>query len=310
MSASKSGPIRFLQHYPSKRLNAKLPRNYILLQLTLDMYTFTISSESIGYGYAVFQSKGDLKQLNFEVTGSEGEHVFSVRINKGLLKQHKYRRNKESDEEWEGVVRYVLTGDAQGVDTNSVVTQCSHDDVDKTLTLSIRRRKSDGIVARLGDIELRETATGDPDLMTWVRSIDESRSDVEKTLRESRTQTEMFRDRCLELEKQMQSLIAEKKRYERDLVIKFSALLDTKKRKMRQFEGHFGDGFGDYVKKEETLEDLADTGEKAPTTAAESIQIDDDNNVEMSPVLVKEETLSQALSPEPEPDSDATVESE
>lgn len=262
------------------------------------MFTFTIPSESINYGYAVFQSKGDLKQLNFEITGSEGEHVFAVRINKGLLKQHKYRRNKESDDDWEKVVRWVLTGEAdEGFDTDSVVTQCSYDSTDKSLTLSIRRRKSDGIVARLGDIELKETSGGDPDLMTWVRSIDESRVDVQKTLRESRVQTEKYKQRCVDLEKQMQSLMAEKKKYEKELVIKFSALLNTKKRKMRQFEGEFTDGFGDYVKKEET-----------------NIPVPGDPPILTESPAVKEETLSQGpieIDPEPvELDSDATVESD
>ncbi|KAG5370415.1 hypothetical protein CKK34_0512 [Yarrowia sp. E02] len=231
------------------------------------MFTFTIPSESIKYGYAVFQSKGDLRQLNVEVTGSEGEHVFSVRINKGLLKQHKYRRNKESDEDWEKVVQ----------------------------------KKSDDIVARLGDIELKETSAGDPDLMTWVHNIDKSRSDVQKTLRESRLQINMYKERCVELEKQNQSLIAEKKRYEKELVIKFSALLNTKKRKMRQFEGDFSDGFGDYIKKEETSfpDSIGITEHLQPSET----------------VIVKEEAVSQGLvDPNPEEpielDSDATVESD
>ncbi|KAG5371724.1 hypothetical protein CJU90_1785 [Yarrowia sp. C11] len=266
------------------------------------MFTFTIPSESIKYGYAVFQSKGDLRQLNVEVTGSEGEHVFSVRINKGLLKQHKYRRNKESDEDWEKVVQWVLTGEAgECFDADSVITQCSYDSLDKSLTISIRRKKSDDIVARLGDIELKETSAGDPDLMTWVHNIDKSRSDVQKTLRESRLQINMYKERCVELEKQNQSLIAEKKRYEKELVIKFSALLNTKKRKMRQFEGDFSDGFGDYIKKEETSfpDSIGITEHLQPSET----------------VIVKEEAVSQGLvDPNPEEpielDSDATVESD
>lgn len=268
------------------------------------MFTFTIPSESISYGYAVFQSKGDLKQLNLDVTGSEGEHVFSTRINKGLLKQHKYRRNKESEEDWEKVVRWVLTGEAgEGLDTNSVVSQCSYDSTDKSLTLSIRRRKSDGIVARLGDIELKETSAGDPDLMTWVRNIDESRLEVQNSLRESRSQTDKYKERCSELEKQMQSLLAEKKRYEKELVMKFSALLNTKKRKMRQFEGEFSDGFGDYVKKEESM---------MPETS-ENFEHISPPKAESAAVTVKEETQGPIdLDPEEPiaPDSDATVESD
>ncbi|QNP95855.1 hypothetical protein B0I75DRAFT_138404 [Yarrowia lipolytica] len=271
------------------------------------MFTFTIPSESISYGYAVFQSKGDLTQLNIEVTGSEGEHVFSVRINKGLLKQHKYRRNKESDEDWEKVVRWVFTGEAgEGFEAESVITQCSYDSMDKSLSVSIRRRKSDGIVARLGDIELKETSTGDPDLMTWVRSIDESRTNVQKTLRETRIQTNMYKGRCVELEKQLQSLIAEKRRYEKELVNKFSALLNTKKRKMRQFEGEFSDGFGDYVKKEEfVIPELAEKVEHLPPFKPNSPAM----------MVKEEETISEGLlNPDPkepiELDSDATVESD
>lgn len=294
----------FRSRYREPEAICTIVLNFQETHFTYSMFTFTVPSESISYGYAVFQSKGDLKQLNLDVTGSEGEHVFSSRINKGLLKQHKYRRNKESEEDWEKVVRWVLTGEAgEGLDTNSVVSQCSYDSTDKSLTLSIRRRKSDGIVARLGDIELKETSAGDPDLMTWVRNIDESRLEVQNSLRESRSQTDKYKERCSELEKQMQSLLAEKKRYEKELVMKFSALLNTKKRKMRQFEGEFSDGFGDYVKKEESM--MPETNENFEHISPPK--------AETAAVIVKEETQGPIdLDPE-EPialDSDATVESD
>lgn len=105
-------------------------------------------------------------------------------------------------------------------------------------TLSIAFRNNiEGIIQRLGVIDLPETQdTDDVDLFGWTLQVIEQRDKLEEEAALQKEKAKAEQETEAKLQKQLSDLVEAKVEHEKQLLSKFSALLNEKKLKIRNMQ--------------------------------------------------------------------------
>ena len=208
---------------------------------------------------------GQVSALRYALTSSSPGAV-----RQRSLKKLRAKNYDGTDDDWSSTVLSVLdpttTSPAASQEKDNLDVTCSLSGKGPNRTLSIAfSNKVEDITQRLGTIELSETEdTDDVDLFGWASHATEQRDNAQVEVVNLRAQTKTKDDIVASLQKQIDELVEAKIEHEKQMLSKFTLLLNEKKLKIRNMQRILATANLD----REKLKELEDTIGHKPATLA------------------------------------------
>ncbi|ODQ67169.1 hypothetical protein NADFUDRAFT_49609 [Nadsonia fulvescens var. elongata DSM 6958] len=223
-------------------------------------WRFSSSAEQLDSGFVIFQtlSYESTKFLDLRIVGTDGFTIFSGDIKQQSLIKYKYRRNKESDEDWRKILLFVFLGDREPDDDQNekeadILSKGLYDNLNiisiydsktQKLSLTIRRKLifpndmeageagSEFLYSKLGTVsftELPENTEVELDTVQWVRDFDIERQRWQEResmmIKQIKIQQNMIED----LKLQFECLLSAKQEFEDDIYEKVALIINEHK---------------------------------------------------------------------------------
>jgi hypothetical protein len=187
-------------------------------------------------GDAAFIGKGEaLRRAPCSIT-------YLTAVRQRNLKKLQAKTYEGSDDDWSAILSYTLISKQQSsigaTQKKNLDVLCSIAGKKNCHTLSIAFRNNiEGIIQRLGVIDLPETQdTDDVDLFGWTLQVIEQRDKLEEEAASQKEKAKAEQETEARLQKQLSDLVEAKAEHEKQLLSKFSALLNEKKLKIRNMQ--------------------------------------------------------------------------
>lgn len=175
--------------------------------------------------------------LDLKLIGTEHEHLYHGSIKESNIKSLQASNYSGDLDQWKDIIRYAFlhqrpaietsSSDAlEGVETVAAISK-------KTLTITLRKNIG-GITQRLGSVELAQNDEKEEvSPFEWVDTAVSNADDLRSQLGALQASVSGQQGQVANLSKQLDDLVQAKKDHEAELLRKFSALLNTKKLKIR-----------------------------------------------------------------------------
>ncbi|EXJ93658.1 hypothetical protein A1O1_02050 [Capronia coronata CBS 617.96] len=180
--------------------------------------------------------------LDLDLLATDGDAAYKGKVRQRNLKKLRAKNYDGSDKDWIAVVSHVLLRTAahqlDDAQKQNLHVTCSVSGKDPNGTLSIAfLNKVEDITQRLGNIELPQTEdTDDIDLFGWTLQAVKKRDELDEAV-QALTWELKSKDAALKtLQKQIDELVEAKSEHEKQLLSKFSVLLNEKKLKIRNMQ--------------------------------------------------------------------------
>ncbi|RMZ86335.1 hypothetical protein DV736_g6441, partial [Chaetothyriales sp. CBS 134916] len=209
--------------------------------------------------------------LDLDLLATDGDSAFKGKVRDRSLGKLRAKNYDGPDSEWEDTLKHIFvskqTDPSTGTALHNLEASCSKsgEDPHATLTITIRRRV-ETITQRLGVIELPQTDDVDAvDLFGWASQLIEERDQLEASLGQEKVLASSTHDIIASLQSQLADLVRAKQNHEEDLLSKFAALLNEKKKELRKRARQLGTAQMTSAQLKQ-LEDQRASASKAKTT--------------------------------------------
>ncbi|EHY54927.1 hypothetical protein HRR90_008723 [Exophiala dermatitidis] len=180
--------------------------------------------------------------LDLDLLATDGDAAYAGKVRQRSLRKLRARNYDGSDDDWASIISHTLLlkqghtiSDAQ---KNNLDVACSTSGKDPNATLTINfRNKVEDITQKLGSIELPQTEeTDDVDLFGWTLQAIQQRDHLYKNVETLSGQLKSKDQALKSLQKQIDELVEAKAEHEKQLLSKFTVLLNEKKLKIRNMQ--------------------------------------------------------------------------
>ncbi|KAJ9617289.1 hypothetical protein H2200_001010 [Cladophialophora chaetospira] len=180
--------------------------------------------------------------LDLDLLATDGEGAFTAKVRQRSLKKLRAKNYDGSDDDWSNILSSILNPTIQPTavsqQKNNLDVTCSTTGKEPKRVLSIAfSNKVEEITQRLGTIELSETAdTDEVDLFGWASQALTQRDELRDEINGLGSQVKRKDDIVSSLQKQIDELVEAKAEHEKQMLSKFTLLLNEKKLKIRNMQ--------------------------------------------------------------------------
>ncbi|RMD42030.1 hypothetical protein DV735_g3072, partial [Chaetothyriales sp. CBS 134920] len=184
----------------------------------------------------VYVTAKNTSSLDLDLLATDGDSAFRGKVRERSLSTLRAKNYDGSDTEWKDTLRHIFVSKQIVTAPPNVEASCSKsgEDPHAVLTITIRRR-IENITQRLGVIDLRQIEDVDAvDLFGWASQLASERDQLEVSLQQEKGRSSSTHDTIASLQAQLADLVQAKQDLEQDLLSKFAALLNEKKKELRK----------------------------------------------------------------------------
>ncbi|GAM84921.1 hypothetical protein ANO11243_029230 [Dothideomycetidae sp. 11243] len=172
-------------------------------------------------------------RLDLQIFGTDGEHVYVGKTRHSTVEKLQTKSFSGSLRQWQSVLAATLLHQADAL-ADAIV-----DNVELAATVGdglaiIVRKNIDGITQRLGEISLKLNDDEEISLFDWTAESAAGVTILQQERAELQKQIEQREQHIKTLQKQLQDAQEERNRHDKQLMLKFSQLLNSKKQKIRK----------------------------------------------------------------------------
>ncbi|RMZ76573.1 hypothetical protein DV737_g4749, partial [Chaetothyriales sp. CBS 132003] len=178
--------------------------------------------------------------LDLDLLATDGDSAFKGQVRDRSLGKLRAKNYDGPDKEWKDTLKHIFVSKqpdpSTGTAPPALEALCSKSgrDPHTTLTITVRRRV-ENITQRLGAIELPQTDDIDAvDLFGWASQLTDERDQLEASLQQEKGLASSTHNTIASLQAQLADLVQAKQSHEQDLLSKFAALLNEKKKELRR----------------------------------------------------------------------------
>ncbi|RMZ78878.1 hypothetical protein DV738_g3567, partial [Chaetothyriales sp. CBS 135597] len=184
----------------------------------------------------VYVTAKSTASLDLDLLATDGDSAFRGKVRERSLSTLRAKNYDGSDAEWKDTLKHVFVSKQIATPTANIEVSCSKSGQDPhaVLTITIRRR-IENITQRLGVIDLPQIADVDAvDLFGWASQLVSERDQLEVSLQQEKGRSSSTHNTIVSLQAQLADLVQAKQALEQDLLSKFAALLNEKKKELRK----------------------------------------------------------------------------